>query len=72
MNASARPMRHFRDQFGQWYHARTVAELRAQLGGGGSRVSRMYRDKAGGPTVHVGYVIGPHWLAEWAPVERAP
>lgn len=63
-------MRYFRDQYGEWFQAETVKALRAQIGGGGSRVSKMYRDKPKGPPVHVGYVIGPHWLTEWARVER--
>lgn len=63
-------MRYFRDQYGNWYKAETVKALRAQIGGGGSRVQRMFRDKKKGPPVHVGYVIGGNWLTEWAPVER--
>lgn len=65
-----RPMRHFRDQYGGWHRARTVRELREQIGGGGSRVYAAVRYKAEGPPVHVGYVIGDYWLEEWAPVER--
>ena len=45
----------FRDQYGQTIFARTTAEL---------------RDKADGRVVHVGYVVGRHWFAEYAPVEH--
>ncbi len=58
------------DQYGTRYWARTVKELRAQLGGG--KVSKMYMDMHYGPlkgkTVHSGYVIGDHWLNRFAPV----
>ena len=63
-----KPRRMFQDQYGNTFHARTVAELREEVGGG--HVQRMFRDKASGPPVHVGYVIGRHWLTEYAPVER--
>lgn len=63
-----KPVRYFRDQYGEPFQARTVRELRERVGGG--HVSRMYRDKADGSVVHVGYVIGRHWLQEWAVVER--
>ena len=46
----------FLDQYGQPIWARTVEELRAEVGGG--RASKMYTDKKDGSTVHVGYVIG--------------
>lgn len=46
---------------GKRFWARTVKELRAQIGGGGSKVSRMYVDTAEG-TYHIGYVVGPYWL----------
>lgn len=59
----------FIDQHGNRYYARTVKELRAQIGGGGSRVGRMYADKKDGRTVAVGYVIADQWLNEYAPVE---
>lgn len=58
----------FRDQYGQTIFARTVAELKDKAGGG--RVSKMYADKADGRTVHVGYVVGRRWFAEYAPIER--
>jgi hypothetical protein len=59
------------DQFGNRIWARTVNELRSQIGRGTSRVSKMYADKLDGRTVHTGYVIGKHWLAAYAPVEKA-
>lgn len=55
------------DQFGNHFHARTVAELRRRVGGG--RVSKMYQDKRDGRTVHCGYVVGPHWFTAFQPVE---
>lgn len=58
----------FIDQYGERFFACTVKDLRDQVGGG--RCQRMFRDKASGPPVHVGYVIGHHWLTEYAPVER--
>jgi hypothetical protein len=36
---------------------------------GRKRASKMYRDKKNGATFHVGYIIGPHWLTLYAPVE---
>ena len=56
------------DQHGQSFVASTVKELRKKVGGG--RVSIMYADKIGGPTVKVGYVIGSRWLSAFAPFER--
>lgn len=58
----------YMDQFGNHFFARSVNELRSQIGMGGSRVSKMYRDTKDGLTVHVGYVIGAHWLEMFAPV----
>lgn len=58
------------DQWGSKYWAKTVKELRERVGMGGSRVSKMYRDKKDGRTVHVGYVVGEHWLTAYRPVEN--
>lgn len=58
------------DQYGNRFYADTLKALRAQIGRGGSRVSLMYVDKKDGPPVRVGYVIGGHWLRQYAPVER--
>lgn len=55
------------DQYGNKYFARTIKELRKQVGG---HVSKMYRDKKDGSTVHVGYVVGKLWLTAYAPIER--
>ena len=55
------------DQYGNRWFARTVRELREQIGG---RVSRMFCDKADGSTVHVGYVVGQHWCTAFRPYER--
>lgn len=59
------------DQYGNRFAASTVKELREQIGMGGSRVSKMYRDKKDGRTVHCGYVIGAHWLTAYRPLEIA-
>lgn len=59
------------DQYGNRFYAHTVKELRDQIGMGKSRVSKMYRDKVDGRTVHVGYVIGQHWLTAYQPLELA-
>lgn len=56
------------DQYGNKFYAHTVTELRNEVGGG--RVSKMYIDKLDGRSVHVGYVIGNHWLRAFEPVER--
>ena len=63
-----RPSLLYIDQYGNRFWAKTVRELRQNVGGG--RVSKMYRDKRDGRTVHVGYVIGQHWLSAYSPVER--
>ena len=57
------------DQWGNRFVARTVRELRGQIGMGGGRVSTMYADKADGTSVRTGYVIGGHWLRRYAPLE---
>lgn len=57
------------DQWGNRFWAKTVKELRKQIGGGGSRVLKMYRDKKDGRVVHVGYVVGEHWCIAYQPVE---
>lgn len=54
------------DQWGNKFWARTVKELREQISG---RINKMYVDKKDGSIVHVGYVIGEHWLTAYAPVE---
>ncbi len=58
------------DQYGSRFWAKTVKELRGMIGMGGSRLSKMYVDKKDGRTVHVGYVIGQHWLTAYQPVEN--
>lgn len=57
------------DQWGNHFYAQSTRALRDQVGGG--RISKMYRDKADGRTVHVGYVVGQHWLTAYQPVELA-
>jgi len=56
------------DQWGNKFYARTVKELREQVPG---RCSKMYIDRKDGSTLHIGYVIGPHWLTMYQRVERA-
>ncbi len=60
----------YHDQYGNNWFARTVAELRRQIGMGGSRVSKMYVDQKDGPTLHIGYVVGGHWCTAFQRVER--
>jgi hypothetical protein len=55
------------DQYGMRFYAKTVKELRKQIGGGGSRISRMYIDQDG-KIYHKGYVIGRHWLTAYQPI----
>jgi hypothetical protein len=57
------------DQYGNVYHYGKHArrDLMEQIGR--KRASKMYRDKKNGATFHVGYIIGPHWLTLYAPVE---
>lgn len=57
------------DQWGNRFWARSRKKLVAAVGGGA--VSIMYCDKLDGRTVRTGYVVGRHWLTEFAPVERA-
>jgi hypothetical protein len=65
-----KPMKLFLDQYGNRFYARTLKELRIQIGGGGSRVSTMYVDRPNGDVVCTGYVIGEHWLTAFVPCER--
>ena len=58
------------DQWGNRWTAKTVKDLKQQVGPG--KVSRMYQDKTDGSTVHVGYVIGPHWCHAFVPYEGSP
>lgn len=57
------------DQYGNRYYSKTVKELRSKILGGGSRISKMYRDCKSGKTVHCGYVVGGRWLTAYQPVE---
>jgi hypothetical protein len=58
------------DQYGSKYWAKTVRELRSEVGMGGSKVYKMYADKKDGKSVHIGYVVGAHWLTAYQRVER--
>lgn len=60
----------FIDQYGNRFSADTVKELRAQIEGGDSKVSIQYQDKKDGTVVRIGYVIGAHWLTQYARVEK--
>jgi hypothetical protein len=57
------------DQYGSRFWAKTIKELRGQIGMGGSKVSKMYYEKKDGTTWHTGYVIGRHWLTAFKRVE---
>lgn len=61
-------LRLYIDQYGNCFYARTVRELCAKVGY--SKASRMYADKKDGQTVHIGYVVGAHWLTAYQPVEK--
>jgi predicted esterase YcpF (UPF0227 family) len=65
-----RKQRLFIDQYGHKYFAKTIKELQDQMGFAKLRVTKMYRDKDDGRVVHVGYVIGGHWLTMYAPIEN--
>lgn len=55
------------DQYGQTFHALgryPRKELLKRLGYKAAK--KMYRDRTGGAPVHVGYVIGSHWLELFA------
>lgn len=56
----------WRDQYGNTFTSRTIAELRNKIPG---RCSLMYQDKKDGSTVITGRVIGQHWLTAFQPVE---
>jgi hypothetical protein len=56
------------DQHKRLIWARTVRDLRDRAGGG--RISKMYRDKADGRIVHIGYVIGRRWFSAYVPLEK--
>lgn len=50
------------DQYGTWYHnlgQHPRKELIKRLGC--QHVSKMYRDRKDGSSVHVGYVVGRYW-----------
>ena len=58
------------DQFGNYFYARTVRELRGKVGSRGSRIAKMYVESgADGEPQHIGYVIAGHWLRMFAPIE---
>ena len=63
-------MKLYLDQYGNRFFANTVKDLRSQIGMGGSRVHRLYKDKQDGATVHIGYVIGGHWLTAYVGWEQ--
>ena len=58
----------FIDQYGNHYRAVGARDLQRQIGG---RRSPMFIDTRDGTTYRVGYVIGPHWCDEYAPI-RVP
>jgi len=54
------------DQWGSKFYAATIKELREQIPG---RCSKMYIDRKDGSTLHIGYVVGQHWLTMYRRVE---
>ena len=57
------------DQYGNKFFAKTVKELKSQLGK--TKASRMFVDSKDGKTYHIGYVIGQHWLTAYEPIRKA-
>ena len=68
LKIESKAKRLFIDQYGNRFYAHTVKDLRKQIGMGGSKVEKMYRDRGDGSVIHTGYVIGGHWLTMYAPV----
>lgn len=68
MKINTKAKRLFVDQYGNRFYAHTVKDLRKQIGMGGSKVSKMFVESEKGDAMHVGYVIGTHWLSMYAPV----
>ena len=58
------------DQYGNQFRVASVKELRSKIGSGGSRVSKMYVDQKSGGSIHIGYVVGKHWLTAFQRVEK--
>lgn len=56
------------DQWGNTFFATTVKELCERVGY--TKARRMYVSTKDGRDLHVGYVIGKHWLSKYTPVER--
>lgn len=63
-----KPYHFWLDQYGYGLWAASRKELISKEGSN-RRVSKMYRDKADGSVVHVGYIIGDRWFTRLAPVE---
>ncbi len=59
------------DQYGDRYYFTTIADLRSQIGRGGSKVSKMYHDVEKGfeGAECVGRVIGGHWLTFYIAIQ---
>lgn len=56
------------DQWGNRWWAKTIAELRQQIGGG--RVAKIYVDGTDGKTYHIGYIVGQHWCEAFSPMRN--
>ena len=51
------------DQYGNWFHNLGQHPRKALLAIlGKAKASKMFQDTKDGKTMHVGYVIGGHWL----------
>lgn len=60
------------DQYGQTFHGLTHPRKDLMQRLGRRHAQKMYCDKKGGGTVHIGYVIAGHWLSLYKvePVEN--
>ena len=62
-----------RDQYGNTVHGLTHPRKELLDRFGRQHADKIYRDKADGSTVHVGYIVAGHWysLYEVTPFEKA-
>lgn len=63
-----KPAHLFIDQYNEHVWARTIRELKQQVGPG--RVFKIYVDKKDGRTVQVGTGIGRRWFNRYIPWEK--
>lgn len=58
------------DQYGNRFGAKTIKELKEEVCPflKSPKVSKMYQDTREGKTMHVGYIVGNHWLTAYRAV----